>query len=89
MNATMRLALLVPMVIMALAGCHRDEDGAGPAERLGKAVDNASATVTNSVKDATQEASRGLDRATEKVGKSVERAGEKIQDKAEKMKEDD
>jgi len=85
MKATMIKALLVPVMLMALAGCSRDEDGAGPAERMGKALDEASAKVTDSVQDelarvddAVDEARGKVKDATKEASRGLERASEEV-----------
>jgi len=55
------------LLLIALPGCQKE----GPAERAGKAVDQAVEKTGNEV-----------DKATEKVGEQMEKAGENIQDAA-------
>lgn len=98
MNATTMKALLVPALLMALAGCARDEDGAGPAERLGKALDDAGAKVTDSVQDeldraneAVADARDQVKDATEEASRGLERAtgevGKSVERAGERMQE--
>ena len=79
------------LLLAALAGCSRDEEAMGPAQRAGTKVsrqvdqelakvDRATEEAREKVVDATRDAKGGLKRATEEVGKKVEDAGEKIQD---------
>lgn len=85
MKATMTRALLVPLMFMALAGCGRDEDGAGPAQRIGKTLDDAGAKVTGSVQDelarvddAVVEARNKVKDATEEASRGLDRATEEV-----------
>jgi len=64
MKATMVGTLLV---LAALAGCGRDGEGAGPAERVGKAIDSAGSKVTNSVQDELAKVDRATEAARDKV----------------------
>jgi len=63
MKATMGALL----VLAVLAGCGRDDAGTGPAERVGKAIDNAGAKVTNSVQDELAKVDRATEAARDKV----------------------
>ena len=54
---------LLPLLLLALAGCARDDEGKGPAERVGKALDQATAGVTNSVKDEIARADDAVENA--------------------------
>lgn len=85
MNPTLMKTLLVPALLLALAGCSRDDEGNGPAERIGKALDKASAEVTNSVKDeiaradnAVEDARAKVEDATQEASRGLERATEKV-----------
>lgn len=95
MKATMAGALVV---LVALAGCSRDDEGTGPAERLGKALDDASAKVTDSVQDELAKSKRAVDDAREKVedatreaSRGLERAtgevGKSVERAGEKMQD--
>lgn len=64
MKATLMATLLA---VAALAGCGRDGDGAGPAERAGKALDSAGARVNDSVQDSLAKADRATEAARDKV----------------------
>lgn len=84
MKATMVKPLLALAMLAALAGCSR-EDSTGPAERLGKALDDAGAKVTDSVKDELSKANRAVEDARGKVedatrdaSRGLERASDKV-----------
>lgn len=94
MKATMVGALVL---LAALAGCSRDND-VGPAERLGKALDDAGAKVTDSVQDELAKSKRAVDDAREKVedatreaSRGLERAtdevGKSVERAGEKMQD--
>ncbi len=56
---TANAALLISAVLLALAGCQKQE---GPAEHAGKAIDNAAAKVGQQVEkagDKIQDAAKG------------------------------
>lgn len=52
--------------VLGLSGARAES---GPAERAGKAIDQAAATVA-----------KGVSKAAEKTGEALEKAGEKIQE---------
>ncbi len=64
MKTTMLGTLLV---LAALAGCSRDEEAIGPAQRAGKALDNAGAKVTRQVENELAKADRAAAEAREKI----------------------
>jgi len=85
MKAIMTTTLLASVMLLALAGCGRDDDDKGPAERIGQALDNATAEVTNSVKDelarandAVEDARDKVENATEEASRGLERATEEV-----------
>ena len=71
MKATMTNTLLASAILLALAGCARDDEGKGPAERVGKALDQATAGVTNSVKDEIARADDAVENARNKVNEGI------------------
>lgn len=85
MKATITNTLLASAMLLALAGCARDDEGKGPAERVGKALDQATAGVTRSVKDEIARADDAVDEARNKVGKATEEASRGLERATEKM----
>jgi conjugal transfer/entry exclusion protein len=67
MKASMVGSILLSAALAALAGCGRDDAGAGPAERVGKAIDHAGSKVTNSVQDELAKVDRATEAARDKV----------------------
>jgi predicted small lipoprotein YifL len=85
MKATITNTLLASAMLLALAGCARDDEGKGPAERVGKALDQATAGVTRSVKDEIARADDAVDEARNKVGNATEEASRGLERATEKM----
>lgn len=85
MKATITNMLLASAMLLALAGCARDDEGKGPAERVGKALDQATAGVTRSVKDEIARADDAVDEARNKVGNATEEASRGLERATEKM----
>lgn len=86
------------LLLAALAGCSRDEEAMGPAERAGKALDDAGAKVSRQVKDELAKVDRATDEAREKVEdatrdargglkRATEEVGKKVEDAGEKIQD--
>jgi len=95
MKTTMLGTLLV---LAALAGCSRDEEAAGPAERAGKALDDAGARVSRQVQEELAKADRATAEAREKIKdaaqdakgglkRATEEVGKKVEDAGEKIQD--
>ncbi|WP_026354115.1 hypothetical protein [Massilia niastensis] len=91
MKSTMVGTLLA---LAVLAGCSREEEAMGPAQRAGKALDEAGAKVTDSLKDELAKADRAADEARDKVedatrdaSRGLERATEEVGKKLEEAGE--
>jgi predicted small secreted protein len=94
-----RLSTLVIVLASLLAGCNQSPgDGVGPAERAGKAVDDAGAKVSSAVQQQVVKADEAAERAREKAkvaaaeaSRNLDRAtakvGEKVEKAGEKMQE--
>jgi hypothetical protein len=69
------LAALVGFSALAFGSCSKSEDGKGPMEKAGKALD-----------ESTEKAKEQTGRALEKAGQAIKETGEKMQEngKAEK-----
>lgn len=91
MNRTI-LAALVMVVGLGLASCGEKE---GPAEKVGKSVDDAVEDTANSVDkggpaenigeridDAVEQAGDAVQKAGEAVGGAMKKAGQQIEEKA-------
>lgn len=55
------------LALAVLAGCGREEHDMGPAQQVGKALDDAGATVSDKVEDELAKVDRATDEAREKV----------------------
>ena len=86
------------LLLAALAGCSRDEDAIGPAQRAGKALDEAGATVTRQLDNELAKADRAAAEAREKVKdatrdakgglkRATEQVGKKVEDVGEKIQD--
>jgi hypothetical protein len=73
------LALAAAALAVVLSGCGQKqaEDGAGPAEKVGKQVDQAASR-----------AGEELDKFAGKLGQGMEKAGQKLQDEASQARKD-
>ena len=73
MKTTMTSAIALTVALAALAGCQRDDPAraTGPAEQVGKKVDEAAV-----------KAAEGINKLAEKAGKGMEKAGENMQNAA-------
>lgn len=87
LSKTLRASLIASTLLVALAGCQKQEPGT--AEQAGKEIDKAAAKVTQQVEKAgervqetTKDASKEIDKAVAKVGQEVEKAGARIQQSA-------
>jgi uncharacterized protein YjbJ (UPF0337 family) len=88
--------LLAAALAISLAGCNRSAsgDGMGPAQKAGKAVDEAGAKVSSAVQqqvakadEATQHAREKAKDATEQARDNLDRATAKVGEKVEKAGE--
>ena len=77
MKMTMTSAFALGVVLVALAGCQRNDTAstAGPAEQVGQKLDQAAV-----------KAAEGLNKLAEKAGQGMEKAGENMQDAAREAK---
>ena len=86
------------LLLAALAGCSRDEEAMGPAERAGKALDEAGAKVSRQVEHELAKVDRAADEAREKVKdatqdakgglkRATEEVGKKVEDAGEKIQD--
>jgi hypothetical protein len=86
------------LVLAALAGCSRDEEAIGPAQRAGKALDDAGARVTHQVDKELAKADRAAEEVREKIKdatqdargglkRATEEVGKKVEDAGEKIQD--
>lgn len=93
MTLSTKSVLAVMALGAVLAGCQKKEEP-GPAEQMGRKLDQATQQAQEAAKDtgeklqkAASEAGQQLNKATEVAGKKIEEAGEKIQEKAREERE--
>jgi predicted small secreted protein len=94
-----RISIVFLVLAAMLAGCNQPSgDGVGPAQKAGKAVDDAGARVTSAVQQQVVKADEAAERAREKAkeaaavaSRNLDRAtakvGEKVEQAGEKMQE--
>jgi predicted small secreted protein len=94
-----RIVTLCLVLAAMLAGCNpAADDGVGPAQKAGKAVDDAGAKVTSAVQQQVVKADEAAERARERAkeaaaqaSRNLDRAtakvGEKVEQAGEKMQE--
>lgn len=86
------------LLLAALAGCSRDEDAMGPAQRAGKALDEAGAKVSNQLDRELAKADRAAEEARDKIKdatrdakgglkRATEEVGKKVEDAGEKIQD--
>ncbi|WP_229455718.1 hypothetical protein [Massilia sp. KIM] len=84
------------MALAVLAGCGRDDEGMGPAQKAGKVLDEAGARVSDTVQDELAKADRATEEARDKVkdatrdasrelDKAKEELGRRVERAGEKM----
>ena len=86
------------LLLAALAGCSREEEAMGPAQRAGKALDEAGATVSRQVNQELAKVDRAAEEARDKVKDATqdargglervtEEVGKKVEDAGEKIQD--
>ena len=71
------LAALVVFSVLAFGSCSKSDDGKGPMEKAGKALD-----------ESMEKAKEQTGRAMEKTGAAIKEAGEKMQESAKAEKKE-
>ncbi|MCA1854457.1 hypothetical protein LE190_00750 [Massilia oculi] len=86
------------LIVASLAGCSREEEAVGPAQRAGKALDDAGAKVTRQLDNELARADRATREAREKIKdatqdakgglkRATEEVGRKVEDVGEKIQD--
>ncbi len=86
------------LLLAALAGCSREEEAMGPAQRAGKALDDAGAKVTHQLDKELAKADRAAEEARDKIKdatkdargglkRATEEVGKKVEDAGEKIQD--
>jgi hypothetical protein len=95
----MKTSMLGTLLLLAvLAGCSREEEAMGPAQRAGKALDDAGAKVTRQLDNELARADRAAEQAREKIKdaakdakgglkRATEEVGKKVEDAGEKIQD--
>lgn len=95
----MKTTILVTLLALAaLAGCSRDGDAVGPAQKAGKALDDAGVRVSRQVENELARADRAAAEAREKIKdatrdakggleRTAEKVGKKVEDAGEKIQD--
>jgi len=95
----MKTNMLGTLLLLAvLAGCSREEEAMGPAQRAGKALDDAGARVTRQLDHELARADRATEQAREKIKdaardakgglkRATEEVGKKVEDAGEKIQD--
>jgi hypothetical protein len=93
----MKRIMLGSLLLAALAGCSREEE-LGPAQRAGKALDDAGAKVSRQVEQELAKADRAAEEARDKIKdatkdakgglqRTAEQVGKKVEDAGEKIQD--
>ena len=95
----MKTTILVTLLALAaLAGCSRDDDAVGPAQKAGKVLDDAGVRVSRQVEGELARADRAAADAREKIKdaaqdakggleRTAEKVGKKVEDAGEKIQD--
>ncbi len=95
----MKTTMLGTLLALALlAGCSRDEDALGPAQKAGKALDDAGVRVSRQVEDELAKADRAAAEARARIKdatkdakggleRATEEVGKKVEDAGEKIQD--
>ncbi|TQK07299.1 hypothetical protein [Herbaspirillum sp. SJZ107] len=96
MNRTISSAVLLAALV--LAGCKPQADGVGPAEKAGRAIDDAGAKVAGKVQEqvekadavaaqARENAKEATAQASRNLDKATEAVGKKVEQAGEKIQQ--
>lgn len=88
MTIPRKVALLssVGALAFALAACTRHQEE-GPAEKAGKAVDDAIRDAGKQMNNAAEKVDESMHKAGEQIGKAAEKTGEAVKDAGKKMQD--
>jgi predicted small secreted protein len=87
------------LLAASLAACKQSNDGMGPAQQAGKAIDQASVKVADKVHeevgkadaaaaDARAKAPEAVDQAKRNLDKVADKVGQKVEEAGQKLRED-
>lgn len=94
-----RIAIISVLLAASLAACKQSNDGMGPAQQAGKAIDQASVKVTDKVHeelgkadaaaaDARAKAPEAVEQAKRNLDKVTDKVGQKVEEAGQKMRQD-
>lgn len=94
-----RLVIGGALLAACLAGCKQSNDGMGPAQQAGKALDEVSAKAAVKVKEevgkadaaaaqARAKAPDAVEQAKHNLNKVTDKVGEKVEEAGQKMRQD-
>jgi uncharacterized protein YceK len=84
-ESVMRYLVMMLAALALLGGCQKKDDPgeAGPAERAGRKLDQATEQAGQKLDNSVQRASDKLNEASKEAGRKLEEAGKKIESAAE------
>lgn len=94
-----RIAMISVLLVACLAGCKQSNDGMGPAQQAGKAIDEASVKVADKVHeevgkadaaaaDARAKAPDAVEQARHNLDKVTDKVGQKVEEAGQKIRQD-
>ena len=94
-----RIAMIGVLLAACLAGCKQSNDGMGPAQQAGKAIDEASVKVADKVHeevgkadaaaaDARAKAPDAVEQARHNLDKVTDKVGQKVEEAGQKIRQD-
>ena len=89
MNKMMIPGIMLAVAVMA-TGCNRDtdNDGRGPAQEAGKALDDTGAAVGREAREGVENADRAAERAAENIDQATDRAAANAEHAAAEVREE-
>jgi hypothetical protein len=85
LSAITGLGILILLIsgILGIVGCSKEEEPAGTAEKMGKQIDEAAASIRTQVEETAQAAREQATKAKAELGAAIEAKGKEMQEKAE------
>ena len=82
------MTMLGALLVLALAGCSpRDENDAGPAQKAGKAIDDAGDNVARELRAPLEKPDEAARRVAERADEARDRLAERTEEAREKIKD--
>lgn len=94
-----RMIIIGSLLAACVAGCKQSNEGMGPAQQAGKALDQASVKVVDKVHeevgkadaaaaDARAKAPEAVEQAKHNLDKVTDKVGQKVEEAGQKMRQD-